>query len=49
MWCKSVIDIGGLFGKLVDCCFMDLCKFELYVVEGDLVGGFVKSGCDLMF
>lgn len=40
--CKSVLEILNFSGKLVDCFLKDLSIFELYIVEGDFVGGFVK-------
>lgn len=49
VWCKSVLESLILFGKLVDCSFCDFGEFEIYIVEGDFVGGFVKQGCDCCF
>lgn len=42
MCCKGVFDGVGLLGKFVDCQEKDLVKCEIYIVEGDLVGGLVK-------
>lgn len=39
---KLLFDVLGFVSKLVDCCSKDFEKLEIYIVEGDFVGGFVK-------
>lgn len=44
--CKLVIKKLCLFGKLVDCLVINCDGIELFIVEGDSVGGLVKMVCD---